>query len=500
MDTADVGLHAIDRAPALAGREVGRVRSFLVREWLLILLTSVFVASSSIAARSWVTSDSWFDFVYGRDIIRHGLPHSTTLTVLGHGHAWVDQQWLGQVVFYWLFAFGGAKLVALFSVLLFSAALVLAVWLARRRGASALAIGGIALLAWLYLTTWIQTEAFSHLFFVCLLGLLAAESRKRTRRVLLAFPLLAVWANLHGAVVLGAALVALLGAVELMQRLRTKEIGRPSLARALLLILTPWLFIFATPYGFSVASYYRGTIFNSAFHQYLGPWMPPTPFSLVGGPFFCLALVATALVARRWHRLTAFELVVLAVTLIGAVEAERSIMWFALAAVVLLPALLERDADRRWREPSPRLRVIVTVGASLLALVTVTQSAAKPNSYYTRQFPEAAGTIIAREITAHPGARVFGTDQFGDWLVYTRPELWGKVGYDADWEQLTQDQVREVIFFLRQSGVDWERPALGFRLLVISPKQQPWLIETYDRRSDIRVLYRGPDAVVFERT
>ena len=491
--------HGIEPSRRLASVEVGRIRSLLVHEWLLVLLVAVFVASSAVAAGSWLTSDSWFDFVYGRNIIHHGLPHSTTLTVLGQGRAWSDQQWFGQVMLYGVFAAGGAKLVALATVALFATALGIGVCLARRRGASGLGIGTITLLAWLYLSTWIQTEAFSHVFFVLLLGLLAAESRRRTRRVWLALPLLALWANVHGAAVLGAALVALLGAVELVERLRSRGPDRPGLGRTIALMTAPWLCALATPYGLDILGYYRATIVNSAFHDYLGPWMPPVPFTLVGGPFFALALVATWLVARRWRRLTAFELAVLTVTLVGALEAERSIMWFALASIVFLPALVDREHERRWRDPSPRFRLAASLAAGAIALIAVGQAAARPESYYQRQYPRSAGNVVATYLERHPGARVFGTDHFGDWLVYAHPSLWGRVAYDADWEQLTQTQIRRVVFFLRQFGVDWERPTLGFQLLVISPKEQPWLVETYDRRRDIRVLYRGPDAVVFER-
>ncbi len=496
METVDVLLRP-ERVPAAA--DTGRIRAFLVREWLLVLVVAVFVSSSAVAAGSWLTSDGWFDFLYGREILAHGLPHHVTLTVLGHGRAWSDQQWLGQVALYGVFAAGGAKLAALVTVALFASSLALAIALARRRGASALGIGAVVLLAWLYLSTWIQTEAFSHLAFVVVLGLLAAESRRRTRRVWLVFPILVVWANVHGAVVLAAGLTALLGGMELVQRLRSTAADRPGLARPLALLLAPWLCLVATPYGFDVIGYYRSTIFNSAFHDYLGPWMPPLPFSWIGGPFVALAFLATALVARRWRRLTPFEVAVLAVTAVGGLEAERSIMWFALAAIVLLPALIETERDRSWRDPSPRLRLLTVAVACTVAAATVGQALARPESYYQRQYPPAGGAAIARYLERHPGARVFGTDHFGDWLVYTHPALWGRVGYDADWEQLTQTQVRDVVFFLRQFGADWERPTLGFRLLVISPKEQPWLVETYDRRRDVRAIYRAPDAVVFER-
>ena len=88
-----------------------------------------------------------------------------------------------------------------------------------------------------------RAQVLSQLLFVTLFLLLVAESRRPSRRVALVVPLLVLWANLHGAVVVGAALTALLGAVELV-----RARGRSPLRPAALLVV-PWLCIFATPYG-----------------------------------------------------------------------------------------------------------------------------------------------------------------------------------------------------------------------------------------------------------
>jgi hypothetical protein len=476
------------------------VAAWLEREWVLVVVSALFVASAAIAARTWMSADGWYDIVYAREIVHHGFLHGHPLTVMAHGHAWVDQQWLGQLALYALFVTGGPKLTALATVLLFSAAFTLGLALARRRGASSLAMILVALLVWLYASTWVQTEAFSHILFVVLLGLLAAESRRRSRRIVLAFPLLIVWANVHGAVLIGAGLVSLLGIVELWQLLRAKARPSRALLRATGLLVAPWFCVFATPFGFSVAQYYRATMFNPAFRDYLGPWMSPRPFTLVGGPFFLLALCASVAVARRYRKLTAYELAVLAVTLAGALEAERSIMWFGFACLIFLPPLVEHDGGRRGREPAARFRLGLVVGASLLLLGALVQASSRPQSYYLRAYPKQASTVVADYVSAHQGARVFATDRFSDWLVYEQPSLWGKLAYDSRWEQLTPTQIREVMSYTHQYGTDWERPTLGYRLLVIAPDEQPWLVRTFEQRPNMRVLYRGPKAVVFERT
>src|SRR5205823_2709743 len=111
-----------------------------------------------------------------------------------------------------------------------------------------------------------------------------AESRRPSPRIVLAAPLLVLWANVHGAVVVGAALTALLGAAELSRR--------RSLARPLTLLVAPWLCVFATPYGFAVTTYYKSTLANPLLARYVTEWRSPKFLSAWGVPFFLLAFVA----------------------------------------------------------------------------------------------------------------------------------------------------------------------------------------------------------------
>src|SRR5438094_631784 len=82
----------------------------------------------------------------------------------------------------------------------------------RRLGGSARSVTWLALLtlvviAWSSWTVRVQSLVF--VLFAALLWVLAADSRRPSRRVFLALPLLVLWANLHGTAFLGAALIVL---------------------------------------------------------------------------------------------------------------------------------------------------------------------------------------------------------------------------------------------------------------------------------------------------
>ena len=62
--------------------------------------------------------------VSGRWIVQHGLPTHDALTVLSHGHRWIDQQWLAQLALYGLWRLAGVKLVLFVHALLVTSGLV----------------------------------------------------------------------------------------------------------------------------------------------------------------------------------------------------------------------------------------------------------------------------------------------------------------------------------------------------------------------------------------
>jgi hypothetical protein len=475
-----------------------RFLRLLEREWLLIAVAAFFCGGAALGSTVWMVSDSWYGIVYGREILEHGLPHADTMTILGRGHPWVDQQWLAHVLLYGLFRAGGAKLVSLATALLFGIAFAAAAAVARRRGASSLSLIIVVLLAWPYMTSWIQAEVFARPLFIALLALLAAESHRPSRRVLLALPMLVLWANLHGTVVIGAALVALLGAVELAQLIRARRIRTRAGARALVLLLVPWLCLGVTPYGFSGLGYYRATVFNSSFHRYINWWQAPTPFSIFGGPFFLLALLTAAVVVGRYRRATAFELAALGLTLLAAAEAKRSVAWFATAAVLLVAPILERERETRWRVRASRLPAIAAVAAIVLGAAAVAGAAARPQASYTSDYDGRAAAAVADYARAHPRARVFANDPFADWLTYVQPSLWGRVAHDARWEQLTTVQIRSLYAFLHEIGPGWKSPTEGYDLVMIG-HHWPSLLDAFEHDSRYRTFYKSSRITVFER-
>jgi hypothetical protein len=478
-------------------RARGRLLQLFGDEALLTASTATFAAALVWRLSGQVNQDAWLALVGGREIVHHGLPHHETLTVWGHGHAWIDQQWLAQLALYGLWALGGLTFLAFAHALLTTAAYSVAVVAARRLGGSSRSVlFFLPACFWLLIgSTWqVRTQTLSYLPFVLLVWLLAADARRPSRRVYLALPLIALWANLHGSVVLAAALVALRGAAYAFEGPRLR-------LRAGLLMLAPALLL-ASPYGLSLVGYYRDTLFNSAFSSMLNEWQPPK-LGLTTSPFFGLLLAVAWLAGRARRSLRPFELLALGFTGLAGLAAVRNLGWFALTALILAPALV----DQSWPERSGQR---VTAGASrlnaALAAVAVATlvallgaTVARPAGWFEDRYPAAAGDAVARAAAADQTARIYADVAYGDWLLWRHPELAGRIAYDARFELLSGRQVFAVYDFNVALGGTWREATRGYRLLLLDGAVSKGPIRSLERARGARVLYSGSDAVAIQR-
>jgi hypothetical protein len=459
-----------------AGRAV---RQLLGREALLVTAVSAFAASFVLRLVGQVNQDAWLAFVAGRDVAG-GVPRTETWTVWAHGARWVDQQWLGQLLLYRLYDLGGIRLVVAVHALLTAGAYALAVALARRRGASPLQV--LVLLPpcfWLFIFgSWqLRTQTFSYLLFAAVVWLLVTRPLSRGLVVLLG-AILALWANLHGAVMLAAALVALRGVVELRHR-------RPA---GLALVALP-LVLLASPYGLELVGYYRSTLLNPGFAAFVNEWQAPT-LTLTTAPFFVLLGLVVAL--RR--RLGAMELLVLGVTGLAGLRAERNIVWFALAALILLPRAL-RLAESRVSTLRANLNEKLALVAVAGLAVAVVGTLARPASAFQAEYPVAAADAAA---AAHP-VRVFADVKYADWLLWREPQLRGRIAYDARFELLSTAQLVRIYGFAQPFSDAWQRASAGYDVLVLDARVDRWPVRRLLKQPGVRVLYRDAGVVVASR-
>jgi hypothetical protein len=449
---------SVESEPAAAGettprrprRALGLALVFGL-EWLqaralFVTAVAAVVALSAAGIPNHLAQDGYLALVAGRIIAAHGVPHHDYLTVMAHGVRWIDQQWLAQLAMYGLEALGGLQLMTVVYVLITAFAFTGTIAAARRLGGRDIhVLAMLPLGTFFYMVTavTIRTQGFAYPLFVSALWLLAAEARRPTRRRWLAvFPLLVVWANLHGSVTLGVAISVIYGVTVLAAAYQRSGLRGLADAKGLAFVLGSPLALFATPYGTAIVHYYRVTLFNSGFSKLVTEWQPVTSYTILAAPLLLLIFGTVWALGRSGRRTPAFDQLVLAVLALGAIDAVRNITWFGLSVIILLPVTitgLRPDAPVGLRRS--RVNLVLASASIALAAIAVLAVVTHPTKWFQRTYPPRAVATVARIVAARPDTKIFADVRFADWLVWEDPALGGHIAYDTSLENLTEAQL-----------------------------------------------------------
>jgi hypothetical protein len=459
----------------------------LARDSPLIIVCAVFVWVLAALTPHLIGADGWLALVGGRSIFDHGLPTRDTLAVLTHGRAWVDQQWLGQLGLYGLDKLGGTALLLLADMLLAAGAFVAAAVYGRRRGAAPTTVAICALVAGLpFLITAadVRTQSWTYLPFVFLLAVLGrpASTRAQIGGVLV---LLVLWANVHGSVLLAAFVVAVRGGIEVVRSRR----DRVSARTGWVMLLAPWACVIASPYHVHLISYYRSTAFNSSFGKYLGQWAP-TAFSVRSAPLLLLVLASVCVLGRVRDVYSPYERIVLWGAAVVGLLAFRDWPFAILPILMFLPVGLDRALRRSALGRPPRLSAPLAAAAVAAAAVTASVALADSGHRLGRYYPAAAAASAARA-ASESGATVYAAERFGDWLLWTHPNLSRHLVFDVRYELLRTAELRRLALFDVGST---SRPLGRPSVYVLDPQNEREAIKAI--RPDVRIVYDTPQAVV----
>ena len=238
----------------------------------------------------------------------------------------------------------------------------------------------------------VRGQIFSLALFPVLVFILRRQVRVPGDGVWLVVPLIALWSNLHGGVLVG---LAVAGSYLLFHRLSRA----PAIALGVLAASLAALFL--TPALLDTGSYYRGVLGSEAASGREALWAPIS----FGNPFDLafLAVAIPLLTAAMLSRPKIWELVALAGLAALTVESARNGVWLIIFAAT--PAARWLTGSREWRMRVPRklTAVIAAVFVGLLALgllrTPVPSAAGKP--LRTKAAAAAhGGPILADDINA----------------------------------------------------------------------------------------------------
>ncbi len=314
---------------------------------------------------------------------------------------WHNAVVLAELLFWWLEAALGDRGLMLAQLVAVAAVVLVLMRDARASGASMEGAGAavlVAVLGGLASFTVARVQLFSLVLFVILAALLRSETRDPSRRIWLALPLIAVWANLHGGVLIGAGM--LLGYLVLV-RLRAQP-----LTAVAMIVVTP-IALCLTPAGLGTIGYYHGLLSNQAAAQGQGLWAPLTLSAPLDVVLVIAALVLVVEALRR--RPPIWELIIAAGLAVATIHASRSGIWLLLFLVV--PAARSIKATRWWAWLMPPLAV-----AALVGLVFGLVRGPTPNG--------ASPAIVNRAIAAAHGTPIVADDVIDEQIALAGGRIW----------------------------------------------------------------------------
>jgi hypothetical protein len=374
-----------------------RVASASARFGPLELVVALGAASAAVAGT--IGADARWLPALGRIIldrgeIPDGVPYASAPSA-----GWHNVPVLAELILRGLTSAAGDRGLLAAQVVAVAAALAILAWDLRRAGADDLA-GALVLLVVvvgaLPVLLIVRSQLFSLLLFPLLVALLRAEARSPSLRIWLVTPLLALWSNLHGAVLVGLAVAA---AYLIFGRARRQPLlaGSVLAASALAVCITPALQ--------NTPGYYAGLLQNEAARRGEALW---SPLSLTSG--FDLLLLAAAivlLVLAMRARPALWEAIALAGLAVLTVKTARSGVWLLFLAATPAARSLHLEPGRERRIAG--IAVPVAIALAIFGVVRGPLSSGAGGLLLDQALRRAAGTpILAESIPAEQVALARG--------------------------------------------------------------------------------------------
>jgi hypothetical protein len=492
--TADAPASTVERPPNQGGsnRFAGAA-----------LAASVFAIGSFLVVEVY-SIDVWWHIVIGTDIFRElSVPTIDRYAVAALGNPYHDSHWLFQAVLAMFHSIGGFVGVQLFTVLLWTGALV-GCYYATRRWVGVLPAAVLLFLVGMasverflprpVLVTFVMIPWFYHLM---------ARGRYKTVRHLLVLGILqAVWANSHGLFVIGPFIVGsyLLDAV--VARLRGDSTDLIQNVRAFLVVVGATLI---TPYGLSGWSYALLLMTEAGsggpeVMQKLGELSPTFGEAARSGQAFWFFLVLLTVAGIAFVRAAARirfspRTLVVAGMCAAAMSGRRNIVLFALVAAPFIAETFWKSslAKRLRRAPLALVATLFIAGWSWYPL---------SGSYYIyMEIPARAGLGVTPSFFPHDAiayldsigfsGNVLNSNTLGGFFLYHRyPEQLPLT--DGRWEvydAAVLEGVRAATFDPNRWRWAIERFELGGILLAHTSPEATSMLRSLSTATDWKLVY-----------
>jgi hypothetical protein len=475
-----------------------------------------------------VDPNLWLHLRTGQQILEtHRVPRQDHFSAASYGHGWIDHEWGTEVLLAMIHRRWGLTGVALATALVATLTCLVVFALAHHlTGRATVALAGSTIVA-LGMQPFVDgfPRVVSCFFFALLfLLLLRARTDVTAGKGAWAAPVIIVlWANSHGAVVMGLVLLGihwLCEEIEGPSAASTAAVA--SLRRLRLLFPACVLASLANPYGYHLLEVPFQYLDSPLLRSIITGWRPPDLLDTNPGLILILGLLAlvASLGLRDDRRRTADVCLALLVTYM-ALMSRRHIPFFLIGIVPIVAlavdAALRKTAERALAvrslvrllscPPLPRLGLtlkgwsqdhsgVYCIPLMIVILSTRSFAITPASSVQIEKYPVRAANFLA---TQHLHGNLYNPYDWGSYFIY---RLYPKYHVFIDGRfPLVHDEVTFHHYTTIYNGdPGWERLAerYGLRVLVCR-RDVVGLREKAGRSSHWRQVYEDDMAVIFRR-
>jgi hypothetical protein len=169
-------------------------------------------------------------------------------------------------------------------------------------------------------------------------------------------------------------------------------------------------------------------------------------------------------------------------------------VWFALFALATLPTMLNGLLPGKL-DVSRRAAWVLLAGSSCAVAVAIAVVAAKPQAWFTSNYPPDAARAVAR--AAGRESAVFANGAYSNWLLLVQPSLRGRIAYDARFELLPEERLADAVA-VSIGRSDWRQILAPFSVVVLRPEETE-LRDALLRDAGWRRVRTDSHVVVFRR-
>lgn len=457
------------------------------------------------AVRIW-DIDFWWHIAAGREMVATGtIPSRDPFGVYDAANNWgqtvLKSQWLGQVLLYWIYRFTGLDGIIYFRAAMLTASLGIVYWRCRIANVGMMPTMLILALAGFAISTHTGERPQLFSFVYLSLTFLFIDLHLQTTRgwpLYLLPPLFLIWANSHGGVVYGEAMLVLFGGSCLLERMIGE--GKITLVQDKKILLAIGLCIAAlliAPNGLTTLKYIafpENQLIRDRMSEYMSPWSlwPATIYYWI---FFGISILSLfGLFSKAYIK----EGILVVSSALISLTAYRYIPLFILLAAPYIASSIGRTFRRI--QVSKTATSMTVIAASLLFLVYgFKQNRIFQHGIMASKFPVAETALIKAN---HLTGRMFNTMNWGGYLAWN---LSPSVTVFLDGRVLDPNRIEAYtnILWLTPAGRQLLEQA-NFDLVLIPPgnsfsgERYP-LVDYLLTHPDWRIVYQSSTGYLFTR-